>query len=140
MARVFYLHWNADEAAATAALLRAAGHTVDAHHSADTAGKSATPPEAWVISLDRLPSHGRAVAEWIVEAKSRREIPLIFAGGAPDKIAATRAKFPNAVYCAAADLEAAIERATATRVPAAKPATRRKRRAPAAPARRVRKA
>ena len=56
-------------------------------------------PDALVISLDRLPSHGRAVAEWFWEAKKRRSIPLIFVGGAPDKVERTREKFPEALFC-----------------------------------------
>jgi hypothetical protein len=52
-----------------------------------------------VISLDRLPSHGRAIAELIWEAKKRQRIPILFAGGAPDKVKATREKLPKARYC-----------------------------------------
>ena len=36
-----------------------------------------------MISLDRLPSHGRAVAEWLWEAKKRQHIPIVFLGGQP---------------------------------------------------------
>ena len=52
-----------------------------------------------MISLDRLPSHGRAIAEWILEAQKRQHIPILFAGGAPDKVKATREKLPKAIFC-----------------------------------------
>lgn len=72
MARVFYIHWNQDEALAAVRLLRGAGHTVDYHWSTEVGAKINAPPEVFVISLDRLPSHGRAVAEYCREKKSLR--------------------------------------------------------------------
>jgi hypothetical protein len=56
-------------------------------------------PDVAVISLERLPSHGRAVAEWLWEAKKRQHIPIIFAGGEPAKVQTTRDKFPRAHFC-----------------------------------------
>jgi hypothetical protein len=67
-------------------------------------------PEALVVSLDRLPSHGRAMAEWLWEAKKRQHIPIVFEGGAPDKVAATKSKFPDAVYCPTGGVAAALAR------------------------------
>ena len=101
MPRVFYLHWNEAELAPRIAPLRAARHELLTHSST---GKHMRWPDGWlpdavVISIDRLPSHGRAVAEWVWEAKKRQHIRLIFAGGQPDKVAATRAKFPKATFC-----------------------------------------
>ena len=34
-----------------------------------------------MISLERLPSHGRAVAKWLWSAQYRRVIPVVFVGG-----------------------------------------------------------
>lgn len=101
MANVFLLHWHEQEAKARAAGLRRTGHTVTVHWSteSDPTLKDRLPDVA-VISLDRLPSHGRAVAEWLWEAKKRQHIPIVFAGGEPLKVQATRTKFPNAAYCA----------------------------------------
>ena len=113
MARVFLLHWNQAEGEDRAAPLRAAGHTVSLHWSTETtpALKDSLPDVA-VISLDRLPSHGRAVAEWLWEAKKRQHIPIIFAGGESAKIAATRVRFPKALYCSTAKLPATVEKVT----------------------------
>ena len=115
MARVFLLHWHRAEVEDRAAPLRAAGHTVSLHWNteASPALKDSLPDIA-VISLDRLPSHGRAVAEWLWEAKKRQYIPIIFAGGEPTKIAATRAKFPAAVFCSTASLPATVAKVAET--------------------------
>lgn len=116
MARVFLLHWNEAECKERASALRKAGHAVTLHWSTETTAplKDALPDVA-VISLDRLPSHGRAVAEWLWEAKKRQHIPIVFAGGAPDKVDATRQKFPKAHYCQTSAITATIARALPTR-------------------------
>jgi hypothetical protein len=109
MARVFVLHWHQAEAEERAAALRAAGHTVTLHWSTTTHPTlQGNLPEVAVISLDRLPSHGRAVAEWLWEAKARRHIPIVFAGSDPEKTAATRAKFPGAHYCPTSRIVATV--------------------------------
>lgn len=100
MAMVFLVHWNEDECNSLASPLRRAGHDVVLHWSAETSAplKDALP-DVVVISLERLPSHGRAIAEWLWEAKKRQHIPIIFAGGEPAKVQATRTKFPQARFC-----------------------------------------
>lgn len=105
MARVFLLHWHESEGKAYAAALRSRGHKVALHWNAEThAPLKDALPEIALISLERLPSHGRAVAEWLWEAKKRRHIPIVFFGGEPAKVAATRARFPSARYCEVAAL------------------------------------
>lgn len=114
MARVFLLHWNEDEAEERAAPLRKAGHEVLVHWSTETTpGLKDALPDIAVISLDRLPSHGRAVAEWLWEAKKRQHIPIVFAGGAAEKVTATKAKFPRAVYCASPAIARTVARLAA---------------------------
>jgi hypothetical protein len=56
------------------------------------------PPAAIVISLDRLPSQGRDVALALRGQSATRSVPLLFVGGAPDKVAAVRAKLPDATF------------------------------------------
>ena len=77
-----------------------AGHVVRVHWSTQSVPslKGEFPDEA-VISLDRLPLHGRAVAEWFWEAKSRRHIPMVLEGGKPEKMAVVRERFPEARFC-----------------------------------------
>jgi hypothetical protein len=110
MAKVFYLHWNLDEAEARAAALKRAGHDVRLHWSTEEHVKLGDfTPEAAVISLDRLPSHGRAVAEWFWETKRRQSIPIVFAGGAPDKVEAARKRFPRAIFCASDEVSKVLD-------------------------------
>ena len=98
--RIDFVHWHQSEAESRAAELHAAGHEVRVHWSTENVEKWGDYlPDAVVISLDRLPSHGRAVAEWVWEAKKGRGIPIVFAGGAADKAKATREKFPTATFC-----------------------------------------
>jgi hypothetical protein len=111
MAKVFYLHWDKAELKARIAPLIKAGYEVTYLWSTETHVKFGEAlPEAVVISLDRLPSHGRAVAEWLWEAKKRQHIPLIFAGGQPAKVKATKAKFPKAIFCTTEQVFAVVER------------------------------
>ena len=57
-----------------------------------------TQPDVVVIDLDRLPSHGRTVAVVLRTIKATRSIPLVFLGGAEDKVARVRADIPDAAY------------------------------------------
>lgn len=116
MARVFYVHWNRDEARSVAAALRAAGHTVvvhwDAARGAETwAEFKAKPPAVLVVSLARLPSHGRRVAAVTREAKKYAHIPVVFVDGAPDKLAVARREFPQAKFVVADRLVSCLEEA-----------------------------
>ena len=63
MSRLFYVHWNEEECRVHACQLESAGHAVDIHWSTQNHTKIEPGIDGLVISLDRLPSHGRAVAE-----------------------------------------------------------------------------
>lgn len=116
MAKVFYVHWNAAELQERLAPLQKAGYEMIAHwNSAEPAKFGEMLPDAVVISLERLPSHGRAIAEWFDEAKKRQHIPIIFAGGQPDKVQAMKAKFPKATFCATEATSTVLEQLLKTR-------------------------
>jgi hypothetical protein len=108
MSDVFYVHWNEPEAMQRARALRLAGHRVRVHWSTQTGAKVDPLPDVLVVSLDRLPSHGRAVAEWMGEARKRQHVPIVFAGGSAEKVAATRARFPHATFCSPDELPRAL--------------------------------
>ena len=98
MARLFYIHWHKDECLAAVEVLRLAGHTVRYHHeSGDNAWKllKQSPPEMLIVSLERLPSHGRRVAAVAKHDKKLRDIPIVFVGGQPDKIETAKENFPR---------------------------------------------
>jgi hypothetical protein len=75
------------------------------------------PPAAIVIDLDRLPSHGRAVAAALRSSASTRGIPIVFAGGIEEKIAAAREELPDAVFAPWKKLAAAIRKALKAQPP-----------------------
>ena len=111
MARISYVHWNESEALQRIAPMSNAGHDVRAHFSTQSSPRLKDGlPDLVVISLDRLPSHGRAVAEWFRESKSRRHIPIVFEGGKPDKVAVARERFREAHFCEAGQVADMIER------------------------------
>ena len=123
MAAVFYVHWDEGEAGVHADALRAIGHRVAVHAAVDGTPRLPEPTDVVVISLERLPSHGRAVAEWVSQAKRRRVIPIVFVGGPADKVARARERFPSAEFCARDAVHGVIARLTAP--PLRRPRTRR---------------
>jgi hypothetical protein len=101
MPTICFLHWNDTEAAERLERLRAAGFT--AYHST-LAGPPLfkalreAPPDAILIDLTRLPSHGREVGAALRAAKATRYIPLVFVGGEDEKVARVRDLLPDAVF------------------------------------------
>jgi CheY-like chemotaxis protein len=73
----------------------------------------ASHPDAVVIDLTRMPSHGREVAQGVRSAKATRHIPLVFVGGEPDKIERTRQLLPDAVYTTWGRIKSALPKAIA---------------------------
>lgn len=109
--KIFFIHWNEVELKEKITPLIKAGFSVDFHFSQEnTANLKNNLPDALVICLDRLPSHGRAYAEWMWEAKKRQQIPIVFCGGQPEKVEATRKKFPKAIFCSNEKLTATLEK------------------------------
>ena len=61
------------------------------------------PPDAVVINLGRLPSHGREAGVFLRGSKSTRLIPLLFVctegvEGYPEKVARVKETLPDARY------------------------------------------
>jgi hypothetical protein len=119
--RIRLVHWKAESAAAAAGRLR--GFDVDASPVTPQALRALgrNPPDAIVIDLDRLPSQGRDVAIVLRRQKGTRPVPLVFAGGAADKVAPIRGLLPDAVYAPWSRAAAAARRAIAARPHAAQP-------------------
>jgi len=100
MKNVFFIHWNEEELKDKIQPLKKAGFKVDYHFSSGTtANLKDNLPDILIICLDRLPSHGKAYAAWLWEAKKRQNIPIIFCGGKPEKIIPIKEKFPKAFFC-----------------------------------------
>ncbi len=70
-----------------------------------------SPPDAVVIDLSRIPSHGREVAYSLRATKATRHVPLVFVGGEPEKLEKTRQLIPDATYTTWGRIKAALTRA-----------------------------
>lgn len=97
MAQIRLVSWDPKTARDRARDLKKAGYTVNATplRTSGLIGQIRDdPPAAIVIDLDRLPSHGRAVAVVIHSGKSTAHIPIVFAGGEAAKVKVAREQAP----------------------------------------------
>ncbi len=113
--RVRLFHWHEAEAAERAARLIKAGFDAHADHKTGPGFGSrlrSTEPQAIVIDLSRLPSHGREVALYLRRTKSLRLLPLILVSGEPKKVALIQQLISGAVFVSGwAEVPAAIRQA-----------------------------
>jgi hypothetical protein len=93
--------WNADLAKERARGLKEAGLRVDAtplnpailiRHFRESS------PSVALIDLDKLPSQGREVGVALRNHKATRTVPIVFAGGAEEKVARVREVLPDAFF------------------------------------------
>ena len=90
------------------------GFTIDAspHRSTRFIGAIRDlAPKAILFDLDKAPSHSRALAILLRSSKSTREIPLVFAGGQPEKIDRIRRDLPGSVFTDWKNLAKSIKQA-----------------------------
>jgi hypothetical protein len=94
--------WNEVDAAARAIHLRRAGYRVIADPPENPGGMvryfRELAPDAVVIDLDRLSSHGRELGLSLRASKGTSHLPLVFVGGVPAKIEMVRAAIPDANF------------------------------------------
>ncbi|HEY3837970.1 MAG TPA: hypothetical protein VGL72_15415, partial [Bryobacteraceae bacterium] len=113
MHRVRLFHWNPGEAAPLVELLRGEGFAVD-YQSKFEPGIlreiRQAAPDAVVIDLSRLPSHGREIATALRGNKQTRSIPILFLDGATEKVEAVRQLLPDAAYTKRARLAATLRK------------------------------
>lgn len=101
MSRITLFHWNAAEGEERAARLRSEGYAVEFKATVvpeDLRAMGTNPPDAMVIDLSRLPSHGREIAGALRRQKATRPVPIVFVAGDPEKVARARAMLPDAVF------------------------------------------
>lgn len=99
--RIRLVHWKEDEVPERADRLEGEGFEVDGAVPGTSIGVKQLredPPDAFVIDLGRLPSHGREVAFALRQSKALRTIPIVFVDGAADKVEAIRGLLPDAIY------------------------------------------
>ncbi|MEM7158450.1 MAG: hypothetical protein AAF799_36765 [Myxococcota bacterium] len=118
MARLHLFHWKPEEATPRIEQLQRLGHEVEYVATVPTSFKAlaSAMPDAVVIDLSRLPSHGREVALAIRERKGTRGIPLVFVGGDPAKVERLRAQLPDATYASWRGIKGAVSRAMKRKV------------------------
>jgi hypothetical protein len=123
MKRVHLIHWNEAESLYRARRLKSAGFRVDTTPILDFRSfKSirANPPDAFVIDLTRLPSHGREVALSLRSYKDTRVVPIVLVEGDPEKVERIKQLLPDATYTTWTRVAGALKRAIAS--PVRKPA------------------
>ena len=114
MARLLLVHWNENEATERAALLRRSGHEVLIRwdsNQADMSDIRADPPDAVVIDLRRLPSHGRGWATALRQSKRTRRVPIVFVEGDPQKTERIRGALPDATFAPWSRVRGAVREA-----------------------------
>lgn len=112
--RILLIHWHAEEAQERAELLQKTGVEVAA--TVCNGGETmktlkSSPADVIIISLDRMPSHGREVGQHLRQTKRTRHIPLIYVGGAPEKVEMVQTALSDAVFTSWAKLGACLKRA-----------------------------
>ena len=115
MTKAFLIHWNEVEAKERLAQLRKLGFAATYKPFTPEVWKAlrASPPDAIVIDLSRLPSHGRDVAMSLRSTKSTRQVPIVFVDGDLEKVRHIKAQLPDAVYTTWRSIKGAIKRAIA---------------------------
>jgi CheY-like chemotaxis protein len=117
MARVRLVHWNEAEGLARQKQLEALGFDVQFEFSDGAsimrAIRASAEPDAVVVDMSRLPSHGREVGRVVRMSKASRQWPLVFVDGEPAKIAQTKALLPDATYTTWGRIKPALTKAIA---------------------------
>jgi hypothetical protein len=122
--RVHLVHWDPEDARARVGAMAALGHAVtflpDVTGTPLMRALRGGDAEAFVIALDRRPSHGREIAMALRSSPATRPRPIVFAGGTPETVAKMREVLPDATYTSWGRLKTALAKA-----PASAPATPR---------------
>ena len=116
MKTVRLIHWNEDEGLERQQQLEALGFDA-AFDFGDGIFAirqiRSSPPDAVVIDLSRIPSHGREVAGSIRGAKATRHLPIVFVDGEPEKVKKTKLLLPDATYTTWGRIKTALPKAIA---------------------------
>ena len=110
------VHWNEDEGLERQQQLEALGfETAFDFGDGVFAIKliQSSPPDAVVIDLSRLPSHGREVAHGVRTRKTIRHLPIVFVDGEPEKVTRTKQLLPDAIYTTWGRIKTALPKAIA---------------------------
>jgi DNA-binding response OmpR family regulator len=101
------VHWNTTEAEDLAASLQEQRWqvTIESDDGARAVKRIlAEPPDAVIIYLTRLPSHGVETARALRSTHTGRSLPILFVDGSKEKVEKAQAKVPDAIYTTSSGL------------------------------------
>lgn len=110
---IVLIHWKPAEAEPLRNQLFEAGYSVEVLAPTGAAGlkRINEDVDAVLIDLSRLPTQGCAVGVQVRKRPATRSVPIVFVGGAPEKVAAVRAVLPDAGFIQWSGVPAELERA-----------------------------
>jgi CheY-like chemotaxis protein len=110
------IHWNEDEGLERQQQLEAFGFDAQFDFSDGLTSvrlMQSSMPDAVVIDLSRMPSHGREVAHGLRTRKTTRHLPIVFVDGEPEKVKRTKQLLPDATYTTWGRIKTALPKAIA---------------------------
>jgi CheY-like chemotaxis protein len=119
MSRVLLVHWNAEEAKAKARTLKDLGHTAEILCDSEKPNLGRvreSPPDLFLIDLNRLPSQGREIAGYFRRAKTTRQVPILFVDGDANRVSRARQLIPDADFGKWEKIESALKKASRRKV------------------------
>lgn len=114
MSRVLLVHWNAEEAKLKAQTLKDLGHKAEILCDSERPNLGRireSPPDLFLIDLNRLPSHGREIAGYFRRAKSTRLVPILFVDGDSERVGRAKQLIPDADFAKWEKIESALKKA-----------------------------
>src|SRR5437660_12175544 len=119
MSRLLLVHWNAEEAQAKARTHKGLGHTTEILCDSEKPNLGRvreSPPDLFLIDLNRLPSHGREIAGHFRRGKATRQVPILFVDGDADRVNRARQLIPDADFGKWEKIESALKRASRPKI------------------------
>jgi CheY-like chemotaxis protein len=110
------IHWNEDEGLERRKQLEALGFDASFDFGDGVFALRqirSSQPDAVLIDLSRMPSHGREVAHSLRSAKATRHLPIVFVDGEPEKVNKTKLLLPDATYTTWGRIKTALPKAIA---------------------------
>ena len=114
MSRIVLVHWNVEEAKARARTLNQFGHRAEVLCDSERRNLNKireSPPDLFLIDLNRLPSHGREVGGYFRRIKATRHVPILFVDGDSEHVTRARNLIPDAQFAKWEKIEGAIPKA-----------------------------
>ncbi|UCD04924.1 MAG: DUF3052 family protein [candidate division WOR-3 bacterium] len=115
MKRVLLFHKKPAEISEELHALKDSGYRVEVVDTSPVVLRSMRekPPDAVIIDLTHAPSGGRDVGIYVRHYKTTRNVPIVFAGGEPEKVVKIRKHIPDAVYTGWNAVRRAVKQAIA---------------------------